>query len=396
MDARAAASSLADQPPSLRRWLAAERANGRFYRVAELAAGLILLVMLVSSVSLLRGGEPGSMLSPPLIALLLVANLIPAIVLMVLFSRRLAIRRAEQGGLGTGSLHTRLVALFSVIAAVPTVLVAIFASLLFQSALSFWFSDKARGMLENSVQLAQGTYNRELQRVADETTTMSGDLAGYLRQVSIDDPRFADAFARNQILQRNLSEATIFTVGADGQILTQALVNPYDRDLANIIPPAKIAELRPGKPWVEVSSADRVGALTRLDFGPDAYVYAARVFEPEFREQMARATDVLRDYRSLVDRSRINQLRFNAALLLGSLVIVGLSILGALKLADRLVRPVGALVNAAGRVEEGDFSARVPIEHSEDEIGVLAAAFNRMTGRLEEQTGTLRAVSTLR
>ena len=59
---------------------------------------------------------------------LLIAILLPAIALMVLFSRKLAMRRAEQGGLGSGRLHTRLVALFSVIAAVPTVLVAMHLS----------------------------------------------------------------------------------------------------------------------------------------------------------------------------------------------------------------------------------------------------------------------------
>ena len=61
-----------------------------------------------------RGAEPGSLLSPPLIALLLIANLLPAIALMVLYARKVAVRRAEQGGLGSGRLHVRLVALFSV------------------------------------------------------------------------------------------------------------------------------------------------------------------------------------------------------------------------------------------------------------------------------------------
>lgn len=395
MDARTAGSSISDQPPSLRRWLARERQNGRFYRVAELVTASLLLVMLVSSFSVLAGGDPGSMLSPPLIALLLVANLIPAIVLMVLLSRRVAMRRAEQGGLGTGMLHTRLVALFSVIAAVPTVLVAIFASLLFQSALSFWFSDKARGMLENSVQLARSTYEQEVERVALETTTMASDLATkYLPVLSLTDPQFAEAFARYQVLPRELSEGIIFTVGDDGVIRTQVLVNPYDRELDKAVTPAKLAELNGGKTVVEVSSSDRVGALTRLNYGPNTYLYAARVFDPEFREQMARADDVLNDYQDLVTRSRLNQLRFNAALLLGALIIVGLAIFVALRLADRLVRPVGELVNAAGRVEEGDFSTRVPIEKSDDEIGVLAAAFNRMTGRLEEQTGALRSANT--
>jgi two-component system nitrogen regulation sensor histidine kinase NtrY len=93
-------------------------------------------------------------------------------------------------------------------------------------------------------------------------------------------------------------------------------------------------------------------------------------------------------------RSRVNQLRFNAALLLGSLIIVGLSILTALKLADRLVRPVGELVTAAGRIESGDFSARVPVTKSDDEVQTLATAFNQMTERLEEQTNELRSANT--
>ena len=177
MDARAGTTAL----NSTANWLARERASGRFYTYAAYATGALLVIIAAfSGLVLSRGAQPGTLLSPPLIALLLIANLIPAIVLMVLFSRKVAMDRAAAGGLGSGRLHTRLVALFSVIAAVPTVLVAIFASLLFQSGLEFWFSDRARGMLENTVQVARSTYDSEVERVANETVTMSGDLAGYL------------------------------------------------------------------------------------------------------------------------------------------------------------------------------------------------------------------------
>jgi two-component system, NtrC family, nitrogen regulation sensor histidine kinase NtrY len=391
MDARTAESPVNSQRET---WLQRERASGRFYdRAAALIAALLVGTLGLSFWLLRRGAEPGTLLTPPLIALLLVANLIPAIALMVLFSRKVAMRRAERGGLGSGRLHTRLVALFSVIAAVPTVLVAIFASVLFQSGLEFWFSDRARGMLENASAIAQNVYTQEVERVAAETQTMSNDVAGYLKQIPIDDPRFADAFAKIQVYQRGLSEAIIFTVGPDGEILTHALVNPYDRPLDKVITRDKIAALDK-RPVVNINSADRVGALTRLDYGPNAYIYAARVFDPEFRGQLDRAQDVLKDYRALLARSRANQLRFNAALLLGSLIIVGLAIVTALKLADRMVRPLGQLVTAAGRIEEGDFTARVPVTKTEDEVQTLATAFNRMTGRLEEQTTALKSANT--
>ena len=392
MDAPSAESRL--KPDTLTSWLARNRATGRVSLYATWGVGIVLLATVAFSVWLLsRGAQPGTLLSPPVIAVLLVANLIPAIALMVLLSRRVARRRAEREGLGSGKLHARLVTLFSVLAAVPTVFVVIFASLLFQSGLEFWFSDRARGMLENTVQIAQATYDNEVERVAAETLAASGDLAGYLRQLPIDDPRFAEAFGKLQVLNRNLSEAIIFTYGEDRQIRSLALVNPYERPLDRDIPSTALEQLATHK-VVSINSSDRVGAVTKLDYAPNTYLYSARVFEPQFRQQIDRANAVLKDYQALLERSRTNQLRFNGALLLGSLVIVALAILAALKMADRIVRPVGHLVAAAGSIEEGDFSVRVPVKKTDDEVQTLASAFNRMTGRLEEQTGALKAANT--
>jgi two-component system nitrogen regulation sensor histidine kinase NtrY len=391
MDARTAESRVVSKRDN---WLQRERASGRFYdRIAALVALFLVAMLALSFFLLRREAEPGTLLKPPLIAGLLIAILLPAIALMALYARKVAVRRAEEGGLGSGRLHVRLVALFTAIAAVPTVLVAIFASVLFQSGLEFWFSNHARNMLENSVQIARSRYQDEVERVATETTTASSNIAEYLQQTTIEDPRFALAFAKLQVLNRGLSEAIIFTYGPDKQIRALALVNPYDRPLSKDIPPGAITRLQ-HQPVVSVTSSDRIGAVTKLNYLPNSYLYEARVFDPAFRAQIQRASDVLHDYRALLKRSRVNQLRFNAALLLGSLIIVGLSILTALKLADRLVRPVGQLVDAAGRIEQGDFSARVPVSETEDEVQTLATAFNQMTERLEEQTTELRTANT--
>jgi two-component system nitrogen regulation sensor histidine kinase NtrY len=391
MDARTADSPLSSQQES---WLQRERASGRLYDRVAVLLGLFLAAMVGLSIWLLRrSAEPGTLAKPPLIALLLVAILLPAITLMALYARKVAIRRAEQGGLGSGRLHIRLVALFTAIAAVPTVLVAIFASLLFQSGLEFWFSDRSRTMLENSTEVARVAYQREVDDVAAQTLTASANIAGYLRQIPYDDPRFGDAFGTLQVYNRRLSEGIIFTYNPDHQVRTLVLVNPYNRDLEKVITPEKMAELK-NREIVHVNSSDRIGDITRINYGPYTYLYMSRVFDAQLRDEIGKADSVLHDYRGLLAHSRRNQLKFNAALLLGALIVVALSILTALKIADRLVRPVGELVDAAGRVEGGDFSARVSVPKSEDEVQTLATAFNQMTARLEEQTGELRTANT--
>ena len=393
MDARTAESSVKSRRES---WLSRERASGRFYdRVMALAAVFLIAMIGLSAWLLSRSGEPGTLLSPPLIAVLLISILLPAIAVMALYARKVAVRRAEEGGLGSGRLHVRLVALFTAIAAVPTVLVAIFASVLFQSGLEFWFSNRARNMLENTVQVARSTYDYELGRVTSEATTMAANMAEGLTRVPIDDPQVSQALAAQTYL-RSLNEAAIIRLDDGKEIRTLAVASgAYGLSLNDGRVRAAAAALKgqPEDAAVDAKAPGRVAVLTRLGSMPDTYLYVGRV-DPVVSLQIARAKDVLRDYRALLTKSHVNQLRFNAALLIGALVIVGLSILTALKLADRLVRPVGELVNAAGRIEAGDFSARVPVAGTEDEVQTLSTAFNQMTERLEEQTTELKTANT--
>ncbi len=354
--------------------------------------GVSLAMALLTWSVLTRGASDERLLTPSLVALLLLGNLVPSIALLVLIGRRVARRRAARSiGGGDGRLHVRLVGIFSLVASVPTLLVVVFASLLFQAGVQFWFSDRAKATLEGAASVVQDSYKREEDRVRVNTVTMAGDAAKLLRAVAIDDPQFV-GLVWGQILQRELSEGLVLHVKPGGEVQTLLLVNPYDRDITRFITADKVTRLRKGEPSVIVPSPDGIGALTRLPVGTENYLYAARI-DPVFGQQIQRAQGVLRDYRELGARSRSLQLRFNAALLVISLLIVAAAVWIALGVADRLVRPVGGLVDVARRVTGGDLSARFTGKRSRDEIGTLASAFNRMTGRLQEQTADLIAAN---
>jgi HAMP domain-containing protein len=90
-------------------------------------------------------------------------------------------------------------------------------------------------------------------------------------------------------------------------------------------------------------------------------------------------------YREQVTGLRIHMAVFTLAVLLFALT-------GSLLFVRRITGPLTKLARAAQRVDEGEMAVRVEVE-GQDEVGALAAAFNRMlsnlqayTHRLEEQT----------
>jgi two-component system nitrogen regulation sensor histidine kinase NtrY len=357
---------------------------------AELIAVVALFGTALLTYSIIIGqNSSDKLLTPPIVALLLVLNLVPAIAILVLIGRRVAKRRAAASLVGgDGRMHVRLVGMFSLLACVPTLMVVIFASLLFQYGVQFWFSENARGMLQNASDLARGYYQQNLREVGDETVTMAGDLRDYLTQSKINSPTFAEGYIY-QVVTRKLNRSSIIEIGSDGVARTAATVDPDRRDAQQVITPEVVERLRHGEAVVVQAKPKQIEAVTLLYPNSNVFLYATRDSEAPAFSQMERAQAVLADYDAFAAQSRQLQLRFNMALFIGTLTLIGVAVWVALQVADRVVRPVGELVDAARKVTAGDLSTRVEGPHARDEIGTLASAFNRMTQRLEAQTGAL-------
>jgi len=84
--------------------------------------------------------------------------------------------------------------------------------------------------------------------------------------------------------------------------------------------------------------------------------------------------------------------RLSRAGLIAALVAVGISLVLALFLSYRLLLPVHALTQAAGRLAQGDLSQRVQVKGN-DELAQLGDAFNHMAASLQKSEENRRAMT---
>jgi two-component system nitrogen regulation sensor histidine kinase NtrY len=132
-------------------------------------------------------------------------------------------------------------------------------------------------------------------------------------------------------------------------------------------------------------SDDRVRALLKLEGFDEAYLYVGRLVDPKVVGHMQTTQRVVRTYEKLEGRRTDLQAAFVMIFIVVALLLLLAAVLAGLMLATQLARPISRLVEAAESVRSGNLDARVEEGPSDDEIGTLSRAFNRMTSQLGEQ-----------
>lgn len=383
------ATQAAPQTRRTPRWwrkfvVTSRRAN--LITLIEIAAAIAFLAMVAMTwVTFTSAPANGQLLPSSQVAVLLIGTLIPAMALLVLAGRRLALRRAAGS---TARLHVRLVFFFSMVAAVPTLLVAAFAAVLFQSGVDFWFSDNSRGLMENANALAESYYEDNQLDLAQETISMAMDMRANLQQISVTDPDFMLVY-EYQAQPRDVVESAILQAMPDGTARTAVLYNISENSDPVAFTEESLPTLRRGEQVAVRGSPERIEAVAPIDRVAGIYLYNARNAEGASFRSWERARTISGAYDELTLRARALQLRFNLALFFVSLALVGLAVWFALRFADRQVEPLTDLVAAARKVGAGNFGMRIEGRTGADEIGLLNRAFNRMTAQLERQTDAL-------
>ncbi len=362
----------------IRAWALRHNVGGKFVVALMVAAGLAGIATF-----LVMSGTGGVRVSQQYASALLLADLVIGLVLGAVITwgivRIWAARRAGSAG---ARMHVRLVGLFTLVAVVPAVIVAVLAALFFNFQVQSWFNDRVRTAVESSVAVAEAYLNEHKQAIAADALAMANDL-NRSRVETFANPARAASVVQTQAALRALSEAIVFD--SSGRILVRAGLSASLEFIEQ--PPSWAVEKASNGEVVLLTNenSDRVRALVGLDTVPKAYLYVGRFVDPNVLRYVDRTKQAASEYA----QSEIRRFDLQKTLVSIFVVVTLLLLLAAvgvgLGIANRLTRPIGRLVLAAERVRAGDLSVRVDERDAEDELGLLSRAFNRMTRQLEEQ-----------
>ena len=354
----------------------------------RMAVALVMLGPVLVALTLLALGPLDQLFDSRGLLLILLADLVYLLLIAGLVAMRIArliaARRSDSAG---AKLHLRLSALFATIALVPTVTVAIFATVTLNVGLEGWFSDRVQRVLGNSLAAAEA-YEFEQER---DLRTDTDQLASYLETLRRVFPMIEEGELRSLLseaqgqVQRGLRVA--FIIDGEGDIRARG-----ERSYRfNFTPPTpeEMAQARDGQVIIKDWQNNEFRAIQMLDNYFDRYLYVAREVDGELLSLLDETRETVRFYQQL-ERER-GQLLFQfGALYLGfALILIMGSVWLGLSFAERLARPVGRLADAAQRVGTGDLDVRVTVARDDDEIALLGRVFNQMMRQLRGQRDVL-------
>ncbi len=284
-------------------------------------------------------------------------------------------------------LHVRIILLFSAVAAVPAIAVAIFASVTLGVGLDRWFETRTKEIVNSSTALAEAYIEENARNLQGTTISMAFDLDKAKAVYSLDRTGFQQLMNR-QAVGRALAGAWL--LHADGSVEMDA--NVPDSDNLPRVPPEALKTAADGKPvLIPPRTRNLVGAVFKLRDIEGLYLYTIRTVDPKILETLSIMQANTKEYRGL-EANRFNTQIAFALLYIGLTLIVLLSaIWTAIAVADRLVRPIRQLIGAADEVASGNLSVAVPVRASDGDVGSLANTFNKMTEQLKTQREELIA-----
>jgi two-component system nitrogen regulation sensor histidine kinase NtrY len=320
--------------------------------------------------------------------IILMSDLVYVLLIIgLLFQRIMAIiaqRRRKSAG---SQLHLRLTGFFTLMSLVPTITVAVFATISINMGFEAWFSDRVQNVIRVSLDAAQAYEFEQTSGLREDAKSLGRRLEQVKAAQRIEDPGAIrqELDRGQQSIQRGLKEA--FVITGDGTLRLRGFRSyKFDYEMP---PPQAFDSAFEDVHLIRDYENNELRALVSLRGFGDQYLYVTREVDGLLLGLLDQTQQTARLYQQLEQDRDLYLFNFGLLYLAFAVLLIVSSALLSLWFAERLSRPIGRLVGAAQRVGDGELETQVLEEEGDDEIAQLSVYFNKMTRQLKGQRDRL-------
>ena len=312
-----------------------------------------------------------------LIYVLIIAGLVAVRITKLILSRR-----SRTSG---SRLHTRLTKVFTLIALLPTIIVAIFATISINFGLEGWFSSNVQKVVENSMMAAKAYENEQKQYLVNDLNYLANVLNSEISKNRL----IEEGYVRNVLSKfqpNSISESFIIDFTGDIRLRGErSYLFDFEKISNADIDKAISGQIVIIKDW----PTNEFRAIKKLSEYNNRLLYVSRIVDGNILQLLDETQDTVLLYQQIENERYGLLFKFGLLYIAFSLVMILIAVWMALWFAEKLSKPVGRLAEAAKKVGSGDFDIKVMEENTKDEIAFLSKVFNRMTNRLKNQRNKL-------
>jgi two-component system, NtrC family, nitrogen regulation sensor histidine kinase NtrY len=372
--------------------------NPLFDRVRRISgvAGFILVVAGVicgiATFAILTGMTPIKPTRESTIVLLVVNAIVLLVMVLLVLGQLIFLLIERRRGTPGASLHLRLVLLFSLIAVVPAIIVAVFATVTLNRGLDSWFSERTRAIVDSAVNVAESYVRDHAEAVRNDVVQISTDLSQQRTMFETDQSSFLRRVARHAALH-GLPAVFIFDPAKQENGAQAFETRIVASERIEFFPPSEAHIKRANEGELVVIQPGRGGnvvrALIKLQNFPSSYLMVYRVINPSVLDQLQKTREAKLEYDTLMSQRLGVQVTFGMMYALVGMIFLLAAIWVGLWFADKVVAPVVRLLDAARRVSGGELDAKVSVVEGPDDLQTLSKTFNLMTDHLKQQRDDL-------
>ena len=350
--------------------------------------GLVLvslsLIFGLTTYLILTGLTPIQPRHSVVVTVLLINSILIICMILLITVHFFELWRNSKHGQAGAKLHSSFVRQFSIVAALPAILLAIFASISLDRGLDHLFSTHTKALVRDSLEVAN-TYMKEHSEV------IRADMLAVANATEKDLPaiaRYPDRIAKMLQFQSALRALpSLYLIRSDGQLIAKGGSAPesYQKPRAGSLGAAQDGTVI----IIPPTKTNKIGAIKKLSNFRDTYLYALRPVNPKVINHLQQARANVFEYRELERRRAGVQIAFALTYVAIALTLLLAAIWLGLWFASRLTEPIRRLISAAQSVSEGNLDTLVHLEPHHGDLAQLGETFNNMTAEIKSQQSEL-------